>query len=394
MVIALAGCGKGRRDTTFAPGAPLREDAAMNTLPRTSFAMVQTGPRALEPRDVPLPDINDDGAILKLEACGICGSDYEQFEGLLRTPVPAIPGHEPLGRIAKIGDRAAARWGVDEGDRVAVETMLSCRHCDPCLGGRYHLCEARKIYSYVPLTEPPGLWGGYSQYMYLHPNSIVHRMDAALPPEIAVAFNPLGAGFRWAVEIPNTQPGDVVVILGPGQRGLASVLACREVGVATIIVTGLAADAKKLALARAFGATHTIDVDNEDAVKRVRTLTDGRGADVVVDVSAYATKPVADALSMARPGGTVVLAGLKGFKPVDDFVSDLIVMKEISVRGAIGVTSSGYRNAIRLIESGRAPIADMHTHDFALADAELAIRTLARQVPGDESIHSCLIPPH
>lgn len=365
----------------------------MNTLPKTSFAMVQTGPRALEPRDVPLPDIDDDGAILRLEACGICGSDYEQFEGLLRTPVPAIPGHEPLGRIAKIGDRAAARWGVDEGDRVAVETMLSCRHCDPCLGGRYHLCEARKIYSYVPLTEPPGLWGGYSQYMYLHPNSIVHRMDAALPPEIAVAFNPLGAGFRWAVEIPNTQPGDVVVILGPGQRGLASVLACREVGVRTIIVTGLAADAKKLALAQAFGAAHTIDVDNENAVERVRALTDGRGADVVVDVSAYATKPVADALSMARPGGTVVLAGLKGFKPVDDFVSDLIVMKEISVRGAIGVTSSGYRNAIRLIESGRAPIADMHTHDFALENAELAIRTLARQVPGDESIHSCLIPP-
>jgi threonine dehydrogenase-like Zn-dependent dehydrogenase len=119
----------------------------------------------------------------------------------------------------------------------------------------------------------------------------------------------------------------------------------------------------------------------------------GETAYVVVDVSSYATKPVTDALSMVRPGGTVVLAGVKGFKPVDGFVSDLIVMKEINVRGAIGVTSSGYRNAIRLIESGRVPIARMHTHDFALADAELAIRTLARQVAGDESIHSCLIPP-
>ena len=365
----------------------------MSALPSASFAMVQTAPRKLEARDVLIPDIDDDGAILQLEACGICGSDYEQFEGLLRTPMPAIPGHEPLGRIARIGDRAAARWGVDVGDRVAVETMLSCRHCEPCLAGRYHLCDARKIYSYVPLDEPPGLWGGYSQYMYLHPNSIVHRMDAALPPEIAVAFNPLGAGFRWAVEIPNTQPGDTIVILGPGQRGLASVLACREVGVSNIIVTGLEADAKKLALARAFGAGHTIDVDNEDAVQRVKEITGGRGADVVLDVSAYATQPIVDALSMARPGGTVVLAGLKGFKPVAGFVSDLIVMKEISVRGAIGVTSSGYRNAIRLIESGRAPIADMHTHNFALRDAELAIRTLAREVQGDESIHSCLIPP-
>ncbi len=363
------------------------------TLPRTSFAMVQTARRVLEPRDIPIPDIDDDGAILRLEACGICGSDYEQFEGVLRTPMPVIPGHEPLGRIAKIGDRAAARWGVDVGDRVAVETMLSCRHCEPCLSGHYHLCDTRRIYSFIPLTEEPGLWGGYAQYMYLHPNSIVHRVDPTLPPEIGVIFNPLGAGFRWAVELPNTQPGDTVVILGPGQRGLASVIACRAVGAGTIIVTGLAADERKLALARSFGADHTIDVDNEDAVRRVKEITNGRGADVVLDVSAYATKPIADALSMVRPGGTIVLAGMKGFKAVDDFVSDLIVMKEINIRGAIGVTSSGYRNAIRLIESGTVPVADMHTHDFALEDASLAIRTLAREIEGDESIHSCLIPP-
>ncbi len=365
----------------------------MATLPKASFAMVQTGVRNLEPRDVPIPDIDDDSAILRLEACGICGSDYEQFEGQLRTPMPVIPGHEPLGVIERIGDAAARRWGVDEGDRVAVETMISCRHCAPCLSGSYHLCDRRRIYSYVPLSEPPGLWGGYAQYMYLHPHSILHRVDPALPAEIGVLFNPLGAGFRWAVEIPGTGPGDTVVILGPGQRGLASVIACREAGADAVIVTGLAADARKLELAREFGADHTIDVDNEDAVRRVKELTGGRGADVVVDVTAYATAPVSDALSMVRPGGTVVLAGVKGFKPVERFVSDLVVMKEINLRGAFGVTSSGYRSAIRLIESGRVPIERMHTHDFALADAELAIRTLAREIPGQESIHSALIPP-
>ncbi|MCB1619014.1 MAG: hypothetical protein KDI08_09860, partial [Pseudomonadales bacterium] len=86
------------------------------------------------------------------------------------------------------------------------------------------------------------------------------------------------------------------------------------------------------------------------------------------------------------------LAGIKGFKPIPDFISDMIVVKEITVKGAIGVTSSGYRSAIQLIESGKVPLQLMHTHDFALQDAELAIKTLARQVPGDESIHSCLIP--
>ncbi|MGE0623442.1 MAG: zinc-binding dehydrogenase [Pseudomonadales bacterium] len=361
-------------------------------LPEKSFTMVQTGVRTLEPRDVEIPDIDDFSAILEIEACGICGSDYEQYEGALRTPMPVIPGHEPLGRIARIGDVAAERWGVDVGDRVAVETMLSCRHCSTCFDGRYHLCENRRIYSYIPLSEAPGLWGGYAQYMYLHANSVIHRVDPSLPADLAVMFNPLGAGFRWAVEIPETKPGESVVILGPGQRGLSSVIACREVGAGKIIVTGLAADARKLELARTFGADHTVDVDNEPAVERVRALTDG-GADVVLDVSAYATQPVRDALDMVKPGGRIVLAGVKGFKAIDDFVSDLIVMKEVTIHGAIGVTSSGYRSAIRLIESGRIPIEQMHTHNFSLENADLAIRTLAREVEGDESIHSCLIPP-
>jgi threonine dehydrogenase-like Zn-dependent dehydrogenase len=358
----------------------------------STLAMVQTAPRTLVARDLPIPEIGHDSGILRIEACGICGSDVEQFNGDLRTPMPAIPGHEPLGVIEQIGDGAARRWGVDVGDRVAVETMLSCRFCPACLSGSYHLCRSRRIYSYIGLDQPPGLWGAYAQHMFLDASSILHKMDAALPPERAVLFNPLGAGFRWAVEVPATKPGDTVLILGPGQRGLASVIACREVGAGSIIVTGLAADARKLALAREFGADHTIDVENENAKQRVRELTDGRGADVVVDVSAYATEPVAEALDYVTMGGTIVLAGVKGFKPIDHFISDKIVLKEIRVQGAIGVTSSGYRSAIRLIESGKVPVEKMHTHDFALRDAETAIRTLAREIPGEESIHSCLIP--
>jgi threonine dehydrogenase-like Zn-dependent dehydrogenase len=367
------------------------EDEAMASSAKT-LAMVQTAPRKLEPRDLPLPEIGDEDALLRIEACGICGSDYEQFEGVLRTPMPAIPGHEPVGRIERIGDGAARRWGVDVGDRVAVETMLACQRCDRCKRGDYHLCGQRRIYSYIPLSDEPGLWGAYAQYMYLHPNSIVHKIDGAIAPELAVMFNPLGAGFRWAVEIPQTEPGDTVVIMGPGQRGLSSVLACREAGAGKIIVTGIEADARKLELARAFGADHTIDVQNEDARRRIQELTDGQGADVVVDVSSYATEPVVQSLDFVCMGGTVVLAGTKGFKPIPDFVSDKIVVKEINLRGAIGVTSSGYRSAIAMIEKGESPIFDMHTHRFDLREAELAVRTLAREIPDEESIHSCLIP--
>ena len=369
-----------------------REIDQMSQVPKTSFAMVQTDVRSLQPMDLPIPDIDEDSAILQVEACGICGSDVEQYAGVIDVPKPLIPGHEPLGRIVKTGDRAARRWGVEVGDRVAVETMLSCRFCSCCLDGHYHLCRKRKIYAYVPLSEKPGLWGAYSQYMYLHPNSILHKMDPHLAPELAVMFNPLGAGFRWAVELPQIRPGESLVILGPGQRGLASVIAARQAGAGLIIVTGLADDARKLALAKSFGAHHTVDVDNEPAVRRVRELT-GEGADVVLDVSAFATGPVSDALKMVRPGGRIVLAGVKGMKPVERFISDYIVMKEIKIQGAMGVTSSGYQKAIQLLEAGTSPIAEMHTHNFALEEADLAVRTLGREVAGDESIHSCLIPP-
>ena len=363
--------------------------------PRTSRAVVQTGPRRLELRELPIPDIDADSALLRVEACGICGSDAEQYAGVIPAPWPVIPGHEPLGIIDQIGDRAAKRWGVDVGDRVAVEVLIPCGHCRACLEGRYQVCRGRGGmfgYSYIPLSRPPGLWGAYADYMYLDPCSIVHRVRKDIPASLAVLFNPLGAGFRWAVELPDTGPGDTVLVLGPGQRGLASVIAARVAGADTIIVTGLTRDAPKLALAKELGADHVIDVEREDAQRRVKELTGGRGADVVVEVTANSPAPVAEALHHVAIGGRIVLAGVKGFKPVPDFVSDLVVVKEARIMGAFGVTTRSYDAAIRLIESGRVPLAKMHTHDFALEEAERAIQMLAGEVPGEQSIHSCLVP--
>jgi threonine dehydrogenase-like Zn-dependent dehydrogenase len=361
----------------------------------TSRAIVQTAARQLELRELPLPDIDDDSALLRVEACGICGSDVEQYEGVIPVRLPVVPGHEPLGTIARIGDRAAKRWRVDVGDRVAVESLIRCGHCRACLTGQYQVCRGRGGlfgHGYVPLSRPPGLWGAYADYMYLDPLSLVHRVRADIPASIAVMFNPLGAGFRWAVEIPDTKPGDTVLILGPGQRGLACVIAARAAGADRIIVTGLTRDAPKLALAGELGADHVIDIEREDARARVHELTGGRGADVVVEVSANAPEPVAEALRYVAPGGRVVLAGVKGFKAVPDFISDLVVVKEITIKGAFGVTWRAYESAIRLIESGRVPLERMHTHDFPLEQADLAIRTLAGAVPGEASIHSCLVP--
>ena len=181
-------------------------------------------------------------------------------------------------------------------------------------------------------------------------------------------------------------------VLGPGQRGLASVIACREAGAGTIIVTGLPRDEHKLALAREFGADHTIDVERDDLVTRVRQITDGRMADVVVDVTAYATTAVTQAIDLARRGGRVVLAGMKGPRPVENFLADKVVAKELTLMGAFGVDWLAYEAAIRVIESRKYPLEKMHTHTLGLDDLVRGMDLLAGKVDGEDAVHIAIVP--
>jgi threonine dehydrogenase-like Zn-dependent dehydrogenase len=358
-------------------------------------AMVQYGVRDLRAEELPLPRLGLDDALLRVEACGICGSDYEQFDGALRVPYPVIPGHEPVGVIDQIGDEAARRWGVSAGDRVAVEALLPCGHCPSCVQGKYGMCrggDAMPVYGFRPTSLEPGLWGGYATHLYLPPHALVHRMSKDVPAELAVLFNPLGAGFRWAVEMPRLSVGETIVVLGPGQRGLACVIAAKAAGAGTVIVTGLTRDARKLELARQFGADHAIDAEQADPVREVRAITGGQGADVVVDVTAYAVEAVTQAIDLARRGGRIVLAGTKGPRPVPDFLSDRVVQKELTIVGAFGVDWRSYEQGIRLVEQRWQELAAMHTHTLPLAEAERGLELLAGRVEGEEAIHIALIP--
>ena len=358
-------------------------------------AAVQTGPRQIELREFPRPVIGpQDGGLLRVEACGICGSDVEQYKGHLSSQwLPMVPGHEPLGILEEVSSVSAARWGVQVGDRVAVEILIPCRSCDRCLAGRYMSCRHR-IGSHGGSNPPErglGLWGGFAEYIHLHPNSILHKVRGDIPAEVAVMYNPLGAGVRWACHLGGVELGSTVLILGAGQRGLAAVLASRAAGAGTIIVTGLARDGFKLGLAREFGADYVIDVEAEDTVSRVLELTGGDGVDVALDLTPMAAQPVRDALSAVRWGGRVVLAGLKGREPVS-LSTDLIINRALTVVGAFSVDSRGYAEAIRLIEAGRFPLERMHTHTFGLEDIGRAIETLAGEVPGEEAVHVAIVP--
>jgi threonine dehydrogenase-like Zn-dependent dehydrogenase len=359
-------------------------------------AAVQTGPRQIELREFPRPKTGPDDGLLRVEANGICGSDVETYRGHLGGARPAfIPGHEPLGIVEEVGERAAQRWGVQPGDRVALEVIVPCRSCQDCLTGRYQFCRNRKYgHGVTGIDAEPALWGGLAEFMYLSPTSVLHKMDASLPVELAAMYNSMGAGVRWACHLGEVSLGDTVLVLGAGQRGIAAVVAARAAGAGTVIITGLAADAHKLAIAREFGADHTIVVDGDaaqDAVARVEEITGGEMADVVLELTPMAAEPVSDALRAARRGGRVVLAGLKGNREIP-LRTDVIINRALTVRGAFGVDSKGMDDAIALIESRRFPLEKMHTHTFGLDDTALAIETLGGEVPGQAAIHVSVHP--
>ena len=362
---------------------------AMPDIPDAARAMVLTGVRQLEMQEFPIPDVGPGDGLLRMEVCGICGSDYEQFNGEFSVRFPVIPGHEPVGRIAALGERAQERWGVEVGDLVSVEPGVRCGRCKQCFDGRQ--CSDGAGIGYTLTDRAPGLWGGYAEYLYLHPATVMHRMPNDMPPRLAALYNPLGAGFAWAVNATDLQVGQTVVVLGAGQRGICSVIAARAAGAGKIIATGLGRDEHKLALAREFGADITLVADSDPVVERVLEATDGRGADVVIDVTPYATDPVSDAMKMARRGGTVVLAGLKGGRRVPEFNSDDIVTRHLTVKGVFGVDHESFVQAVETIRSGRSPLDKLHSHAFALEDAATAIDTLAGET-GEPAVNVTIEP--
>jgi alcohol dehydrogenase len=317
----------------------------------SASALVLTEPGRLEPRDVPLAELQPGEAWLRVEACGLCGTDHEQYTGALPIGAPFIPGHEIVGTVAEITPDAQAARGLAPGDRVAVEVFQACGACEHCRRGASMLCTRhglRDMYGATPVEVPPALWGGYATHVVVTRDARVHRVPSSLDPVDATLFNPLGAGMRWAVQLPRLEAGATVAILGPGIRGLCALVAARDAGAAAVLVTGAGApDRQRLGWARDLGAV-TVDVTEEDPVATLKRQT-GQLADLVVDVTAAAPEAFGQALALARPGGTVVVAGTRGATLVERFNPDLLVFKELRLLGARGVDSEAYAAALQLL---------------------------------------------
>jgi len=359
-------------------------------------ALVLEEPRRLVARDVPIPALGDDDGLLRVEACGLCGTDHEQYTGALNGGWAFVPGHESVGVIEQVGAKAAERWGVKAGDRVAVEVFQSCRDCDRCNAGQFRLCRRHGLgdmYGFIPVDREPGLWGGYAQYQYLAPDSMLLPVPDNLDPVIATLFNPLGAGIRWGVVVPKTKPGDVVAILGPGIRGLCAAVAAKEAGAAFVMITGLGPrDADRLALAKDFGADLAVDVAVDDPVRALRTATGGKLADVVVDVTAKAPAAFKQAVDLARTGGTVVVAGTRGSGGAPGFEPDMVVFKELRIIGALGVDDEDYRAALHLLAAGAYPFESLPRRAVGLDDVADLLADMGGEGSGAPPVHGVLTP--
>jgi len=361
-----------------------------------TLAALLVAPRRIELREFPLPDIDEESGLAKIEITGVCGADWPIYTGDLAqfAPPPLIPGHEIVARIAKIGASAARRWGVREGDRIVMEEYAPCGRCDYCLSGRYYMCggmKMEKMYGFTSIKVAPGLWGGYSEYVYLDPHALIHRLADSVPTESAPFYVPLANGIRWTQLEGGIGIGDTVVILGPGGQGLACVIAAKEAGAANIIVTGRARDTNRLDLAREFGAHHCIDVDAvKDVAQHVADLTGGHMADAVINVTARAPGATQQAVELAKLGGTIVVAG-EAHGPATDFEPDLLFLKELTIKGVRGRTAREMKKAIRLLEANKYPLHKLATHHFTLDQVEAAIKTVGGEgAPG--SIHVSVLP--
>jgi L-iditol 2-dehydrogenase len=292
--------------------------------------------------DYPVPEIRPHDVLVRVRACGICGSDIHGLDGSSgRRLPPLIMGHEAAGDIERVGSEVA-RWKV--GDRVTFDSTIYCgSDCDPCRRGLTNLCEQRKVVG-VSIPEYRA-HGAFAEYVAL-PEHILYRLPEAVTYQQGAGVEPLSIAVH-AVSLAPVTPDSSVVVVGSGVIGLMLIQVLHAKDVHNIVAVDLSPD--RLTMAAKLGATTTLLSNEPDILARIRSLTSPDGADVTFEAVGI-TPTVTLAIESARKGGTVVLVG--NVSPQVTVPLQAIVTRQLTVHGS--ATSCGeYPECIDLIASGK-----------------------------------------
>lgn len=344
---------------------------AATTIPTTMRAVVVHGPGdyRLETRPVPTPGPGE--LLLRTDAVGICASDLKCYHGAAKfwgdenRPAWAekdrIPGHEFVGTIVAGDDDTLAKRKVSVGDRIACEQIVPCWECKYCLEGAYWMCNVHDMFGFK------GYDGAMAEYVLVPAKALTHPVSSALPGQVAAFAEPLSCAFH-AVERGDIKFGDTVVIAGAGPIGLSAIAGARQKNPLRIIALDVVE--AKLELARKVGADITINIAEDDAVARVKELTDGYGADVYIEATGHPSA-VPQGLNLLRKLGTFVeYSVFKDNVSVDwSIISD---DKELDIRGA-HLGPHTWPAAIKLLETETLPMSEICTHQFPLENFQEAL---------------------
>ncbi|RJS76077.1 hypothetical protein CW712_02680 [Candidatus Bathyarchaeota archaeon] len=320
-------------------------------------AVVKTkrGPGNVELRDIEVPKINPNEVLVEIKFTGICGTDLHIYHDSAFYTPPVVLGHEYSGVIVQKGKKVA---GFDIGDRVTSPATIPCGSCLMCRTNHANRCvgEQKRILG----THKAN--GTFTKYVAV-PYRILHKIPQSLSFEEAAVAEPVACVIRAVFERIKVEPGDTVAVLGPGPMGLLTVQAARVAGAKQIVVTGVSADKERFCIAKQLGADLTINVEQEDAVKVIKDLTDGWGADVVFEASG-ASAARKQAFKIVRRCGKIGLIGLTG-EPTD-LNLDHIVEGELDVKGSWGTVWTSWRRTLDLMSSGMIKVAPLITSRLPL----------------------------
>jgi threonine dehydrogenase-like Zn-dependent dehydrogenase len=317
-------------------------------------------------REVPRPAVPDQGALIRIEACGVCGTDLHILQGHWpgELPWPFTLGHELAGVIEDIGPGLAADYmgrPLRAGDRVMMPPLMACGECDYCIHypNRANRCLNPTYYGRkIGFEEPPHLWGGWAEMIYVdlqnRPATKIYRLPDDMSPMVGSLVEPYGSVTRafnraTALGLEGFKPGDSVVIQGSGPIGVLALVAARQRGAGKVVVVG-APEEPRLALCREFGAAATVSIEEfrspEQRIAAVRDAVGGFGADLVLDCAgAPAVGP--EGVEMLRDGGTYVEMGQFTNAGAIHTNWHRLCVKEVQILGSWAFTPGEIDQALR-----------------------------------------------